>query len=105
RIPYQMVDTPGLLDRTMDERNEIEMQAIAAISHIGSVCLFVIDATEDCGLSIEQQMNLREEVKELLGDVSMLTIISKADLIEPQPENWDAVKQEESDWDGEGEPE
>ena len=45
RIPYQIVDTPGLLDRTMDERNEIEMQAIAAISHIGSVCLFVIDAT------------------------------------------------------------
>ena len=105
RIPYQMVDTPGLLDRTMDERNEIEMQAIAAISHIGSVCLFVIDATEDCGLSIEQQMNLREEVKELLGDVSMLTIISKADLLEPKPANWDAVEQEESEWDGEGEPE
>jgi nucleolar GTP-binding protein len=105
RIPYQMVDTPGLLDRTMDERNEIEMQAIAAISHIGSVCLFVIDATEDCGLSIEQQMNLREEVKELLGDVSMLTIISKADLLEPKPANWNAVEQEESEWDGEGEPE
>ena len=35
----------------------------------------------------------------------MLTIISKADLLEPKPANWDAVEQEESEWDGEGEPE
>ena len=37
----------SVFGRTMDERNEIEMQAIAAINKIiGSVCLFVIDATE-----------------------------------------------------------
>ena len=38
-----MVDTPGLLDRPMVERNNIEMQAIAALENIGDVLLFLID--------------------------------------------------------------
>ena len=44
-----MVDTPGLLDRPMDDRNAIEMQAIAAIEHVGSLCIFLMDISEQCG--------------------------------------------------------
>jgi nucleolar GTP-binding protein len=49
RLQYQMVDTPGLLDRPMEQRNHIEMQAIAALEHIGSLVLFLVDESESCG--------------------------------------------------------
>jgi nucleolar GTP-binding protein len=99
-----MVDTPGLLDRAMEVRNDIELQAIAAIQHIGSICLFIIDPSEQCGLSMDDQLNLKAEVEELLGDVEIITVTSKADLMEPRPANWDSVLQSENEWDGEGEP-
>ena len=105
RVPHQMVDTPGLLDRPMDDRNAIELQAIAAIRHVGSLCIFLMDLSEQCGTSLEDQNNLLDEVKELLPEIDMIVVVSKADLMEPLPVNWDEVKMFESEWDGEGEPE
>ncbi len=104
RVPHQMVDTPGLLDRPMDDRNAIEMQAIAAIEHIGNLAIFLMDITEECGTSVEDQNNLLAEVQELLPDIDIMVVVSKADLMEPRPENWDEVKAAEESWDGEGEP-
>ena len=105
RLQYQMVDTPGLLDRPMEQRNHIEMQAIAAIEHVGSLCIFLMDISEQCGTSLEDQHNLLDEVKTLLPDIDMIVVVSKADLMDPRPDNWDDVKVAESEWDGEGEPE
>ena len=104
RLQHQMVDTPGLLDRPMDNRNAIELQAIAAIQHIGSLCIFLMDITEDCGTSLEEQHNLLDEVKELLPNIDIMVVVSKADLMDPRPENWDDVTHLEKEWDGEGEP-
>ena len=53
RLQYQMVDTPGLLDRPMEQRNHIEMQAIAALEHIGSLVLFLVDGSESCGTPLD----------------------------------------------------
>lgn len=105
RMVHQMVDTPGLLDRPLLERNDIEMQAIVALEHIGSLCLFLIDSSEDCGTQMEEQMNLLEDVKRLLPGTEMMVVTSKADLLKQRPENWDEVSQQEQQWDGVGEPE
>jgi nucleolar GTP-binding protein len=84
RKRYQVIDTPGLLDRPLSERNQIERQAIAAIRHIGDVILFIIDPTETCGYTLQAQLNLLAEIKELIA-VPVLVVANKADLLREKP--------------------
>ncbi|MEM2924377.1 MAG: NOG1 family protein [Methanocellales archaeon] len=81
---YQVIDTPGLLDRPLSQRNQIERQAIAAIRHVGDVILFIIDPTETCGYTLEAQLNLLTELKELIT-VPVLVVANKADLLQKTP--------------------
>jgi len=77
-----MVDTPGLLDRPMTERNQIEMQAIAALENVGDLVLFLIDPSESSEMSLQDQRHLLGEVTELLADRPLLRVYSKSDLHE-----------------------
>ena len=95
RLQYQMVDTPGLLDRPMEKRNDIEMQAISALENLGSLVLFLIDDSENCGMSMQEQNNLLEEILELLAETTVMIISTKADLHDNKPENWAEVEQAE----------
>ena len=81
RRAYQMVDTPGLLDRPMSERNRIELQAIAALEHIGDVLLFLIDSSEGATTPLDQQEHLLEEASQLISERPLIVVHSKADLI------------------------
>ena len=75
-----MVATPGLLDRPMVERNNIEMQAIAALENVGDVLLFLIDPTPDATTNLDEQMNLLEEVSGVISERPILVVHSKLDL-------------------------
>lgn len=76
---YQVIDTPGLLDRPYEKRNKIERQAISALRHLASVIVFVIDPTETCGYSIKDQLNLLESVKRDF-EVPILEVENKVDI-------------------------
>jgi len=102
RLQYQLVDTPGLLDRPMEQRNDIEMQAIAALEHIGSLVLFLVDESESCGTPFTEQLHLLEEVERLLPETDLMVVSSKADLLTPQPAMWEEVKAAESAFRAEG---
>jgi nucleolar GTP-binding protein len=78
RVRYQIVDTPGLLDRPADERNDIERQAVSAIEHLADAVLFVLDASGDCGYPLDAQLALRDEVVERF-DAPVLTVCNKSD--------------------------
>ena len=80
RRVYQMVDTPGLLDRPMVDRNQIEMQAIAALEHLGDVLVFLVDRTSEATTPIEEQENLLREVRGLISERTILVVSSKSDL-------------------------
>lgn len=102
RLQHQLVDTPGLLDRPFEQRNAIELQAIAALENIGSLVLFLIDESENCGTSLEEQEHLLEDVRRLLPGTDLMVVTSKADLLSPLPAMWDEVAQAENLWREEG---
>jgi nucleolar GTP-binding protein len=78
RIRYQIIDTPGLLDRPAEERNEIEQMAVSAIEHLADAILFVVDASEECGYPLDAQLELRADVHEQF-DVPVLTVCNKSE--------------------------
>lgn len=53
-----MIDTPGILDHSLEERNTIEMQAITALAHLRAAVLYVMDVSEQCGYNLSQQVQL-----------------------------------------------
>jgi nucleolar GTP-binding protein len=77
---YQIVDTPGLLDRPMDDRNAIEMQAIAALRHLADIIVFLVDPSGHCGYSLEAQKKLLQDTKAMFPDTPFVIAESKSDL-------------------------
>ena len=79
RLRYQVIDTPGLLDRPLEERNDIERQAISALRYVGNVVLFIVDPSENCGYPMKEQLALLKEVKDFI-DMPVLVVANKTDL-------------------------
>ena len=81
RIRYQIIDTPGLLDRPEADRNDIERQAASALEHLGDAVVFIVDASEACGYPLSAQLALRDAVAERFEerDVPVLTVNNKSD--------------------------
>ncbi len=77
----QIIDTPGLLDRPISRRNDIEKRAILCLKHLADVVLFIIDPTETCGYPLSSQLSLLREVKEYFGK-PVVEVYSKADMHE-----------------------
>lgn len=98
-VRYQVMDTPGLLDRPMSERNIIERQAITAIHFLDAVVMFMIDPSESCGYEIEDQKRLLVEIQENFK-LPMLVVANKAD--RPEFRKMDEVEMNVSMMTGEG---
>jgi len=77
---YQIIDTPGLLDRPLYERNNIEKQAIAALSNLADLIVFILDVSETCGYSLEDQKSLLSKVKKMFNESSIIIVENKADI-------------------------
>ncbi|MFQ6106723.1 MAG: NOG1 family protein [Thermoplasmata archaeon] len=79
---YQVIDTPGLLDRDMSKRNRIEKQAVAALKHLAHAIIFILDLTETCGYEVSKQKNLLLTVSEQFPDIRIIVAENKSDLLE-----------------------
>jgi nucleolar GTP-binding protein len=77
---FQIVDTPGLLDRPLSKRNKIELQAIIAMRHLSSVIIFVFDPSETCGYPLNSQTNLFKEISAQFKGVPIIKVLNKIDL-------------------------
>ena len=90
-IKLQLMDCPGILDRSMVRRNYIELQAILALRLISDLILFVFDPTPACGYSVDSQIELYNEVKQNFtkdGAIELKIILNKKDLASPTEINY-----------------
>ena len=77
----QVIDTPGLLDRSPEARNKIERQAIMALQYLADLIIFIIDPSEHCGYTIEEQNRLLAEVHKLFNNIEIIEVENKVDII------------------------
>ena len=80
-LRWQVVDTPGILDRPLEERNTIEMQAITALAHLQCCVLYFLDISEQCGYPIDQQLKLFESIRPLFANKQVVIVANKTDVI------------------------
>ena len=91
-LRYQIVDTPGLLDRPDAERNDIERQAVSALTHLADVVLVVVDPSGDCGYPLDVQLELREEVRDRFdASTPVITVANKHDRFDAVDADVDAT--------------
>lgn len=80
-LRWQVIDTPGVLDRPFDEMNTIELQAITALAHIRAAVIFFLDISETCDIQIEQQMKIFDSIKPLFANKPLLVACNKIDIM------------------------
>ena len=79
----QIMDSPGLLVRPDDERNEMEALTLAAMQHLPTAVCYVMDLSGNAGdkcSSIEDQLILRKEIRTRFPRRPWIDIVSKYDL-------------------------
>ena len=79
-LRYQVIDTPGILDRPFEDRNIIEMCSITALAHLRAAVLFFLDISGSCGYSIAAQAALFHSIKSLFMNKPLIIVCNKTDL-------------------------
>jgi len=88
KTPYfdiQVIDTPGILDRPIEEMNEIEKKSILALNYLANLIIYIFDLTETCGYSIEEQENLLNNIKKIFNK-EIILYFSKKDFFTEKEE-------------------
>eukprot|EP00521_Asterionellopsis_glacialis_P006672 CAMPEP_0195287352 /NCGR_PEP_ID=MMETSP0707-20130614/4446_1 /TAXON_ID=33640 /ORGANISM="Asterionellopsis glacialis, Strain CCMP134" /LENGTH=456 /DNA_ID=CAMNT_0040347101 /DNA_START=24 /DNA_END=1394 /DNA_ORIENTATION=- len=79
----QVMDSPGLLVRPDDERNEMESLTLAAMQHLPTAVMYVMDLSGGAGdkcSSVADQLQLRKEVRARFPRRPWIDVVSKYDL-------------------------
>ncbi len=61
-LVIQAIDTPGLLDRPLEDRNPIELQAVMALKHLKGIIIYLFDVSRNCYYSVEEQIRVFEDI-------------------------------------------
>ncbi|XP_010527085.1 PREDICTED: nucleolar GTP-binding protein 1 [Tarenaya hassleriana] len=82
---FQVTDTPGLLKRHDESRNNLEKLTLAVLTHLPTAILYVHDLSGECGTSPTDQFMIYKEIKDRFSDYLWLDVVSKCDLLGGSP--------------------
>jgi nucleolar GTP-binding protein len=83
-VKVQIIDTPGILDRPLNELNPIERKAYLAIKYLADYILYFIDPLEDSYYNIENQLKLLQSIINEFGEEKIFVVINKIDSVRPE---------------------
>ncbi|KAJ3010873.1 Nucleolar GTP-binding protein 1 [Thoreauomyces humboldtii] len=83
-LRWQVIDTPGILDHPLEQRNTIEMQSITALAHLRACIMYFMDLSEQCGYTIADQCALFHAIKPLFANKPTLLVVNKIDVMRPE---------------------
>ncbi|OYT40395.1 MAG: GTP-binding protein [Desulfurococcales archaeon ex4484_58] len=75
-----LIDTPGILDRPLEEKNLVETKAVLAIKYLADALIYVFDVNPQSYYSFNEQLNVYNSIKEYLGDKEIIILINKIDI-------------------------
>ena len=75
----QIIDTPGLLDRPIEEMNDVERKAVAALKEIDGVILFLVDVSPDAYIKVEKQFDLLMNITRMAKGKKIFLALNKID--------------------------
>eukprot|EP01064_Diplonema_japonicum_P026666 TRINITY_DN3817_c0_g1_i2.p1 TRINITY_DN3817_c0_g1~~TRINITY_DN3817_c0_g1_i2.p1 ORF type:complete len:652 (+),score=228.07 TRINITY_DN3817_c0_g1_i2:71-2026(+) len=81
-MSWQVIDTPGILDKPLDQASTIEMQSITALAHLKATVLYFMDLSCQCGYSIDQQIALFQNISPLFVGKPLLVVLNKCDVLD-----------------------
>ncbi|XP_076268900.1 nucleolar GTP-binding protein 1 isoform X2 [Rhynchophorus ferrugineus] len=99
-LRWQVIDTPGILDHALEERNVIEMQAVTALAHLRACVLYFMDLSEQCGHTLSEQVKLFESIRPLFTNKPLIIVANKTDIVKLEDlpsEKREALKEIEED--------
>uniref|UniRef100_M1BFZ5 Nucleolar GTP-binding protein n=2 Tax=Solanum tuberosum TaxID=4113 RepID=M1BFZ5_SOLTU len=82
---FQVTDTPGILRRSDEERNNLEKLTLAVLTHLPTAVLYVHDLSGECGMSPSDQFVIYKEMRERFSSHIWLDVVSKCDLLQASP--------------------
>jgi len=84
---FQIIDTPGLFDRSLSKRNKIEKQALAALTHLADLVVFILDPSETSGYSLKDQTHLLSQIKKMFTGSTIIVVENKVDIKKTRSSN------------------
>ena len=104
-MPVQLIDTPGLLFRPDSQRKAIELLTLTSLHHLPlHLILYVLDESGSCGWNVQEQDNVRNEVRTRYaarlqsGQVGWIDVRSKSDIEEKYVREGGGVEEEVGEW-------
>ncbi|XP_059298724.1 nucleolar GTP-binding protein 1-like isoform X1 [Lycium ferocissimum] len=82
---FQVTDTPGILRRCDEDRNNLEKLTLAVLTHLPTAVLYVHDLSGECGMSPSDQFVIYKEMRERYSSHIWLDVVSKCDLLQAYP--------------------
>lgn len=58
-------------------------KAITALAHLRAAVLYVVDISEQCGHTLDEQLELFNNIKPLFANKPLIVVMNKIDIIRP----------------------